>query len=308
MQDHQSKVKAWTLIHDMSDVKQTQVFSGGACNILNTGGELLRNTERDPINDWLTGQAITFFDPQIHPDTHGREYDYATDHKLEIAARAAAKVNLYEVSPRTFGGITSLEIAADKFRRFEPMVIYFSDGDPTRDMIPEHSEAGHPLFRPDGIRDSDQAMQAHYRELIKNGNNMRKHLMITARSLDTLTVSFSDQVHEGDIAITPERIHAADLFRAVVQAASNRRTFVTFTGGKPARDPKGNPIMLLPDDPPEVQMQALLDQYVDEGNELRRSIAELISINVFTRVVFTQRSAINALGEVLRASGVLSEG
>jgi hypothetical protein len=51
-------------------------------------------------------------------------------------------------------------------------------------------------------------------------------------------------------------------------------------------------------------MQALLDQYVDEGNELRRSIAELISITVFTRVVFTQRSAILALDEVLRARGI----
>jgi len=34
-------------------------------------------------------------------------------------------------------------------------------------------------------------------------------------------------------------------------------------------------------------MRALLDQYVDEGNELRRSIAELVSINVFVRVVYT---------------------
>lgn len=302
-----NKIKNWTLIKDMSDVKQAKVFSGGACNVLNAAGQLLRNIERDGINDWLSEQRIRFFDPQIHPDTHGREYDYAVDHPLEFAARAAADVNLYQISPRTFGGITSLEIATDKFRRLEPMVIYFSDGDPERDLIPEHSSLGHPLFRPDGIRDSEPAMRAHYRELMKNGSNMRKHLMILARSIDTLTVAFSDQVHEGDIAITPERIHAADLFRAVVQAASNRRTFVTFTGGKAARDAKGNPVMLLPEDPLEMQLHALLDQYVDEGNELRRSIAELINITVFTRVVFTQKSAINALGEVLRARGVLGE-
>jgi len=128
-----------------------------------------------------------------------------------------------------------------------------------------------------------------------------------ARDMSTLTVNFSDQVHEGDIVITPERIHASDLFRAVVQAASNRRTFVTFTGGKNARDNKGNPLFMLPEDPPEIQMQALLDQYVDEGNALRRSIAELISVTVFTRVVFTARSAISALSEVLQARGILQD-
>ncbi|MBZ0303382.1 MAG: hypothetical protein K8J31_26805 [Anaerolineae bacterium] len=52
-------------------------------------------------------------------------------------------------------------------------------------------------------------------------------------------------------------------------------------------------------------MLALLDQYVDEGNALRRSIAELVGVTVFTRVVYTQRSAIMALDEVLRASQIL---
>jgi hypothetical protein len=305
MYNDQGKVRAWTVTQEMSTVRQTLVFSGGACNILNASGELLRNTERDAINDWLTEQNITFFDPQIHPDTHGREYDYASDHKLEIAARTAAQINLYEVSPRTFGGITSLEIASDKFRWHEPMVIYFSDGDPTADQIPAHSEQGHPLFVPDGIDSSEAAVRAHYREFIKNGNNMRKYLMSFAREMNTLTVNFSDQVHDGDIVVTPERIHAAELFRAVVEAASNRRTFVTFTGGKAARDDKGNPLFILPENPPEVLLHALLDQYVDEGNALRRSIADLISISVYTRVVFTQKSAINALAEVLRARGVL---
>jgi hypothetical protein len=44
---------------------------------------------------------------------------------------------------------------------------------------------------------------------------------------------------------------------------------------------------------------------VDEGNALRRSIAELISVTVFTRVVFTARSAISALSEVLQARGII---
>ena len=66
----------WNMIKDMSDVKTVQVFSGGACNIRDDQGRLLRNQERDAINDWLTEQGIKFFDPQIHPDTHGEEYVY----------------------------------------------------------------------------------------------------------------------------------------------------------------------------------------------------------------------------------------
>ena len=295
----------WSAIRNLNEVEKTQVFSGGACNIIDEKGNLLRNTERDPINDWMTAQGVFFFDPQIHPETHGREYDYMTDHDLEMRARSIAKINLYEVSPRTFGGITSLEIATDQFRWKEPMVIYYSDGDPNSDQIPVHSEKGHPLFAPYGLKTSAQTLRFHYQEFIKNANNMRKYVMGFARELDTLTVDFSDQVYEGDTMITPERIHAADLFQAVVKAASDRRVFVTFTGGKNARDEYGNPIFIAPQDPPEVEMLALLDQYVDEGNELRRAIADLVSINVFTRVVYTQRSAINALEEVLRVSGIL---
>jgi hypothetical protein len=289
----------------MDEVEKTQVFSGGACNVLDATGRLLRNTERDAINDWLTAQDLYFFDPQIHPETHGREYDYALDHELEMRARAKAGVNLYEVSPRSFGGISSLEIAADLFRWQEPMVIYFSDGDSNSDSIPLHSDKGHPLFVPHGLHESKEAMRKHYREFIKNGNNMRKYLMGFAHELDTLTVDFSDQVYAGDTVISPDRLHAADLFQAVVKAASDQRVFVTFTGGKHARDELGNPRFIVPDDPPEVEMMALLDQYVDEGNALRRAIAELTQVNVFTRVVYTQRSAILALEEVLQIAAAL---
>ncbi|MBZ0303383.1 MAG: hypothetical protein K8J31_26810 [Anaerolineae bacterium] len=141
-----------------------------------------------------------------------------------MAARAAAGINLYEISPRTLGGISSLEIASDPFRDQEPMVIYFSDGDPARDEVPAHLPQGYPLFQPHAIHESERAMHAHYQEFIKNANHMRKYLMSFAREMDTLTVNFSDQIHEGDVVITPERLHAAELFRAVVQAASRQRT------------------------------------------------------------------------------------
>lgn len=290
----------WKSITDLNSAQNTKVFSGGACNILNAQGQLLRNGERDFINNWLSAQNIPFFDPQIHPETHGCEYDYQTHHPLEMAARKAAKINLYEVSPRTFGAITSFEIAADHFQYGEKVVIYYSDGDPEKDAVPVHSRRGHPLFVPHGIHDNDAASQAHLREMVKNGNNMRKYLMQFARSMETLTVTFGNVVHKGDVIITPERIHAAELFSAVVRAASGERVFVNFIGGPETRDEKGNP-MFIPAKPlSEIELHALLDQYVDEGNELRRAIAELVEISVFVRVVYTQKSAILALDELLK--------
>jgi hypothetical protein len=104
-------------------------------------------------------------------------------------------------------------------------------------------------------------------------------------------------------------MHAADLFRAVVKAASNQRVYLAFTGISQemgTRDELGNPCFLAPQEPPKVEMQTLLDQYVDEGNELRRAIAELINVSVFVRVVYTQRSAILALEELMQIKGVKS--
>lgn len=295
----------WNTPNDLYLVHQTQVFSGGACNVLNTDGELQRSRERDSINDWLTHQRIILFDPQIHPETHGTEYDFAVHQPIELAARRAAKINLYEISPHTFGGITCLEIASDHFRWEEPMVIYFSDGDPQRDTLPAHSKTGHPLFAPLGIGESEAAMRAHYKEFRKNGNNMRKYLMSLAREMPKLTVAFGEQAQGRDIVITPERMHAADLLRAVVRASEGERVYVLCTGGDKARDEKGNPVFMTPENPAELELKACLDQYVDEGNELRRTIAELIHISVFTRVVYSQRAVLVALEELLRLKGVL---
>lgn len=297
--------KRWNLIRDLSEAIKTQVFSGGACNILDNHGNLLRNTERDDINDWLTEKSLVVFDPQVHPDTHGEEYDYLRHHPMEMAAREHAKVNLYEVSPRTFGGITSFEIAIDQFHPSAPTVIYFSDGRTGQDKIPAHSAKGHPMFVPDGLMSNENAMRAHYREFIKNANHMRKYLVGFARQMQTLTVAFTDNPAKGDIVISPDRMHAVDLFAAVVRAASNERVFVTFLGGKEAKDERGNPIFMAPKEPNEVQLRALLDQYVDEGNALRRAIAELVEINVFVRIVYTQRSAINTLSELLELKELL---
>ncbi|MGB1285970.1 MAG: hypothetical protein ACPG7F_05510 [Aggregatilineales bacterium] len=298
----------WSVTKELSTVDMVRVFSGGACNIRDAKGQLLRNKERDTINDWLTSLNVTFFDPQIHPDTHGCEYNYAIHSKVERLARKIAQINLYEVSPRTFGGITSMEVAVDHFRWEEPMVIYFSDGDESKDSLPEHSKTGYPLFLPDGLDESEESQLAHYREFLKNGNRMRKYVMQFALELDTLTVSFGDNYHRGDLLIYPDRMQAVDLFEAVVNAASGERVFINFMGDSSTRDEKGSPMFIIPENPPEMERRALLDQYMDEGNRLRHAIAELVHINVYTRVVYTQKAAIQALYELLDIRGILPEG
>lgn len=298
----------WNVTEELKTAHLTQVFSGGACNVLNEEGRLLRNTERDFINNWLSEHKILFFDPQIHPDTHGVEYNFQKHSVLEKAARDAASLNLYEISPRTFGGVSSLEVAVDHFRWQEPMVLYFSDGNIGEDRIPDHSDKGHPLFVPYGLHDSEVAARAHYREMVKNANHMRQFLMHFARDMQTLTVKFGSRPRRNDIVVTPEQMHAAEIFEAVVRAAQKSngdRCFVHIPDKDTPRDAYGNPLFVAPSEPKEVELHALLDQYRDEGNELRKRIAELVRVNVFVRVVYTQRSAIIALEELLNLKKLL---
>ena len=294
----------WNLINDPAQAEKIQVFSGGACNIRDIDGKLLRNVERDDINDWLTEHNIVFHDPQIHPDTHGTEYKYEVHHPLEIAAREAAAITLFEMSPRTFGGVTSLEIALDEFDHQQPKIIFFSDGDNTIDVIPQHSQDGYPLFAPYGIKTNAAARHAHYKEMIKNANRLRRYILRFAEDLHALTVSFGEETFDGDVVITPRRIHAADMFEAVTHAAAGRRVVVNFTGGDKARDQKGNPIFLAPEHPNPVDLRMFLDQYIDEGNDLRKRICNLVRINVFVRVVYTQRTAIQALDDLMQIKGI----
>lgn len=298
--------QSWNLVSDMDGACICKVFSGGACNIRDEHGNLLRNQERDAINQWLTEQNILFYDPQIHPDTHGREYEYEVDSKLEMASRKASRINLFEISPRTFCGVTSIELAVDQFFLDHPTVLLFSDGNEQKDVIPAHSEKGHPLFVPYGIGDGGNmaAMRAHYEECIKNANRMRQYLVKFAQELGGLSINFADTAYEGDVVITPHRIHAVDIFQAVVRAAEGKRVNVTFTGGDAVRDAKGYPKFIIPKEPNMVDLEVLLDQYIDEGNALRRTICELISVNVYTRVVYTQRSVINVMDDLTKLIGL----
>lgn len=295
----------WNVTEELKTAHLTQVFSGGACNILDAHGNLLRNKERDAINDWLSEQDVFFYDPQIHPETHGVEYNYEEHSKLEIAAREAASINLYEVSPRTFGGVTSLEIALDHLRWHEPMVIYYSDGDETEDRIPDHDERGYPKFCPYGLNKDEAANLAHLREMRKNANHMRRYLLRFSLSVPELVIVFGSRARKTDIQITPDQMHAADIFEALVRAASGEKVVVFFPEKQTPMDEKGNPLFKSPENPKEMRQKILLDQYIQEGNLLRERMATLIEMKVFLRVAYTQRSAILAMEELLHMRGLV---
>ena len=148
------------------------------------------------------------------------------------------------------------------------------------------------------LHKSNEANLAHYKEMQKNANNMRKFLMHIARDMDGLTTTFSNNPNSS-YQITADRMHAADLFEAVVRALSGERIFINFPAGDQYRDTHGNPCFICPENPRSAELHSWLDQYVDEGNALRKRIAELIGVNVFVRVVYTQKSAILALEELM---------
>jgi hypothetical protein len=202
--------------------------------------------------------------------------------------------------------VTSIELAVDQFHLDHPTIVFFSDGTDHKDVIPKHSKKGHPLFRPYGVEDEEnpEAMRAHYNECVKNANRMRQYLVKFAQELGGLSINFGDQAYEGDVVISPHRIHAVDIFQAVVWAASGKRVNVTFTGGDNARDAKGYPLFLAAKTPKPVDLTTVLDQYMDEGNALRKTICEMVTVNVFTRVVYTQRAVTHELDDLRRLAGL----
>ncbi|HZM24741.1 MAG TPA: hypothetical protein VFC02_23530, partial [Anaerolineales bacterium] len=74
------------------------LFVGGASNIQSPSGPV-RNPGRDTLARWLDHQGWSYFDPQIHPSTHGRDYIWGIDGPQEKRARELAKLRVYEINP-----------------------------------------------------------------------------------------------------------------------------------------------------------------------------------------------------------------
>jgi hypothetical protein len=131
----------------MVDGKIPLLFTGGACNIQGPNGPV-RNPGRDPLAEWLNAREWSYFDPQIHPSTHGRDYVWGIDGRQEKNAREQAKLRVYEITATTIAAITVLEIMDDA-RRGRMSIVWFNEGE---------------TFEPIGIGNYDQ---------IKNDEIMR---------------------------------------------------------------------------------------------------------------------------------------
>ncbi|MDM8547828.1 hypothetical protein [Candidatus Venteria ishoeyi] len=126
------------------------LFTGGACNIQDTSGPT-RNPGRDPLAQWLDAQNWSYFDPQVHSSTHGREYVWGIDGPNEKLARAQAKLRIYEITSTTIAAITMLEIMDDA-RLGRTSIVWFNHGQ---------------NFAPIGLGDRDTLI---------NNQTLRRHL------------------------------------------------------------------------------------------------------------------------------------
>ncbi len=123
----------------MQDGELPQLFTGGACNIQGVDGPI-RNPGRDPLARWLDEQGWSYFDPQIHPTTHGREYVWGIDAPQEKMAREKARLRVYEITSMTISSVTMLELMDDA-RRGRTSIAWFNGGK---------------TFAPIGLGDRDQ--------------------------------------------------------------------------------------------------------------------------------------------------------
>lgn len=102
------------------------LFTGGASNIQGPSGPI-RNPGRDPLAKWLDEKGWSYFDPQIHPSTHGRDYIWGIDGPQEKKAREKAKLRVYEITATTIAAVTMLEIMDDA-RRGRKSIVWFNGG------------------------------------------------------------------------------------------------------------------------------------------------------------------------------------
>lgn len=120
------------------------LFTGGACNIQSPTGPI-RNPGRDPLAAWLDAQEWSYFDPQIHPTTHGRDYIWGLDGPQEKKARELAKLRVYEITPFTISAVSIMEVLDDA-RRGRTSIVWFNNGR---------------IFTPQGLGDRSELRNNH---------------------------------------------------------------------------------------------------------------------------------------------------
>lgn len=182
---------------EMMEAGETPLlFTGGACNIQGLRGPI-RNPGRDPLARWLDEHGWSYFDPQVHPSTHGRDYIWGIDGPQEKKARHQAKLRVYEITSTTIAAVTMLEIMDDA-RTGRLSIVWFNDG---------------LKFAPIGLGDHDQlknnrmlrqkvgeTVYQHLLAYVKAGRQLRNELVLMLA--DCPHIVFVDSVDELKKAIT----------------------------------------------------------------------------------------------------------
>ncbi len=164
--------------------ENTVVFCGGTSNKMTRNGKLTRNTGRDGIHALLETQGVNYFDPQIHPETHGRDYDYGVDGPAEQSARKVAKVLMYEVGDGAQGVVTALEVINDALAGKQMIVWLNSPTDPQ----------GKLTFNPDVdmAAATDPGVVGHLKEYVKNATNLRNSLRAFVKDRTNVRVCLTE--------------------------------------------------------------------------------------------------------------------
>lgn len=180
----------------MEKGRRPMLFTGGACNIQGETGPI-RNPGRDPLARWLDETGWTYFDPQIHPTTHGRDYVWGIDGPQEKIAREQAKLRVYEITATTIAGVTMLEIMDDA-RVGRTSIVWFNDG---RTFAPiglgnrETLQNNHQLRREVG-----EMVYSHLLAYVNAGRLLRMELSLMLA--DSPHIIFVDSFDELKQAIT----------------------------------------------------------------------------------------------------------
>jgi hypothetical protein len=157
----------------MQQGEEPLLFTGGACNIQGASGSM-RNPGRDPLARWLDEQGWSYFDPQIHPATHGRDYIWGIDGPQEKKAREQSRLRVYEITATTIGAVSMMEIMDDAWRG-RTSIVWFNGGK---------------NFAPIGLGDRDQlrenealrqqvgaTIHAHLLAYLDAGRRIRQELL-----------------------------------------------------------------------------------------------------------------------------------
>lgn len=288
-----------TMTLTLEAAQLARVFAGGASNMIDAQGQNARNPLRDPVHKALSKANIAFYDPQVHPDTHGETYQYEKHGPIEQAARAAA-LPVYEVSPITFCGVTSMEIAMDHLNSKKSMVVWFSNGVMGSIDWPAHDDQGFPLFTPLGLNDL-KVQLVHLQQMVRNANSVRRYFLEFARQVGLpVTFEATGYAPRNAVRISQSEMHVVDMLQVLCAHLRGEKVAIHFYGPETTK-----PVMDV--DPALLsggKARRYLSQYIDEGNAMRREVCKLLSVNVRTRVVFTDQAAIDAVFELLELEDV----